>query len=136
MPHCNSHQLYKGVLDGSATGVFNGKIFVRRNAQKTDAIQNNKNLLLSDKADINTKPQLEIDANDVRCTHGATIGQLDAAALFYMQSRGIDVERARNLLTYAFAADALERIRLEPLRTHFETCCCGLLRTRRKIVRE
>ena len=126
MPHCNSHQLYKGVLDGSATGVFNGKIFVRRNAQKTDAIQNNKNLLLSDKADINTKPQLEIDANDVRCTHGATIGQLDAAALFYMQSRGIDVERARNLLTYAFAADALERIRLEPLRTHFENL---LLRT-------
>ncbi len=125
-PNCNSHQLYKGVLDGSATGVFNGKIFVRRNAQKTDAIQNNKNLLLSDKADINTKPQLEIDANDVRCTHGATIGQLDAAALFYMQSRGIDAERARNLLTYAFAADALERIRIEALRAHFENL---LLRT-------
>ena len=126
MPHCNSHQLYKGVLDGSATGVFNGKIFVRRDAQKTDAIQNNKNLLLSDEADINTKPQLEIDANDVRCTHGATIGQLDKAALFYMQSRGVGAERARNLLTYAFAADALERIRIEPLRAHFEKL---LLRT-------
>ncbi len=126
MPNCSSHQLYKGVLDDRATGVFNGKIFVRRNAQKTDAIQNNKNLLLSDKADINTKPQLEIDANDVRCTHGATIGQLDETALFYMQSRGIAIERARNLLTCAFAMDALERIRIEPLRAHFEDL---LLRT-------
>jgi len=120
MPNCNSHQLYKGVLDDSARGVFNGKIFVRRDAQKTDAIQNNKNLLLSDKAEINTKPQLEIDANDVKCTHGATIGQLDKTAAFYMQSRGIGADRARNLLTYAFAADALERIKIEPLKAHFE----------------
>lgn len=120
MPHCNSHQLYKGVLDGHASGVFNGKIFVRRDAQKTDAVQSNKNLLLSDNAEVNTKPQLEIDANDVRCTHGATIGQLDSTAAFYLRSRGISAAHARNILTYAFAADALERIRIDPLKDHFE----------------
>lgn len=120
MPHCNSHQLYKGVLDGHARGVFNGKIFVRPDAQKTDAVQSNKNLLLSDNAEVNTKPQLEIDANDVKCTHGATIGQLDAAAAFYLRSRGIGAAQARNLLTYAFAADALDRIRIAPLKEHFE----------------
>ncbi len=119
MPHCNSHQLYKGVLDDRSRGVFNGKIFVRRDAQKTDAVQSNKNLLLSDAAEVNTKPQLEIDANDVRCTHGATIGQLDAASSFYLRSRGIGAAQARAILTYAFAADALERIRVEPLKKHF-----------------
>lgn len=119
-PHCTSHQLYKGVLDDRARGVFNGKIFVRRDAQKTDAVQNNKNLLLSDSAEVNTKPQLEIDANDVRCTHGATIGQLDATAAFYLRSRGISASDARKILTYAFAADALERIRIPSLREHFE----------------
>ena len=96
MPHCNSHQLYKGVLDGNAKGVFNGKIFVRRDAQKTDAVQSNKNLLLSDEAEVNTKPQLEIDANDVRCTHGATIGQLDATAAFYLRARGISAAQAEH----------------------------------------
>jgi Fe-S cluster assembly protein SufD len=121
MPHCHSHQLYKGVLDENAKGVFNGKIFVRRDAQKTDAVQSNKNLLLSDNAEVNTKPQLEIDANDVRCTHGATIGQLDGTAAFYLRSRGIDAAQARNILTYAFAADALERIQIEPLKNHFES---------------
>ena len=121
MPHCNSHQLYKGVLDDRAKGVFNGKIFVRTDAQKTDAVQSNKNLLLSDQSEVNTKPQLEIDANDVRCTHGATIGQLDSEAAFYLQSRGIGADRARNLLTYAFAADALERIRVAWLKEHFES---------------
>lgn len=121
MPHCNSHQLYKGVLDDRAKGVFNGKIFVRPDAQKTDAVQSNKNLLLSDQSEVNTKPQLEIDANDVRCTHGATIGQLDSEAAFYLQSRGIGAARARNLLTYAFAADALERINFAPLKEHFES---------------
>ena len=121
MPHCNSHQLYKGVLDDRAKGVFNGKIFVRPDAQKTDAVQSNKNLLLSDQSEVNTKPQLEIDANDVRCTHGATIGQLDSEAAFYLQSRGIGANRARNLLTYAFAADALERIKVAPLKEHFES---------------
>ena len=120
MPNCNSHQLYKGVLDGNAKGVFNGKIFVRRDAQKTDAVQSNKNLLLSDQAEVNTKPQLEIDANDVRCTHGATIGQLDETAKFYLRSRGISAAQARNILTYAFAADALARIRVDPLREYFE----------------
>ena len=120
MPHCHSHQLYKGVLDDRSRGVFNGKIFVRKDAQKTDAVQSNKNLLLSDFSEINTKPQLEIDANDVKCTHGATIGQLDNEAAFYLRSRGIDANRAQSILTYAFAADALERIKDEPLKKHFE----------------
>lgn len=120
MPHCHSHQLYKGVLDEHARGVFNGKIFVRRDAQKTDAVQSNKNLLLSDSAEVNTKPQLEIDANDVRCTHGATVGQLDSTAAFYLRSRGIGAAQARNILTYAFAADALERIGIAPVREYFE----------------
>jgi Fe-S cluster assembly protein SufD len=119
-PHCTSHQLYKGVLDGRSTGVFNGKIIVRADAQKTDAIQNNRNLLLSREANVNTKPQLQIDANDVRCTHGATVGQLDKESMFYLQSRGINRKEARNLLTYAFAADILERIKIEPIRDHFE----------------
>ena len=119
-PHCTSHQLYKGVLDGRSVGVFNGKIIVRADAQKTDAIQNNKNLLLSREANVNTKPQLQIDANDVRCTHGATVGQLDAESMFYLRSRGINRKEARNLLTYAFAADILERIQIEPIRDHFE----------------
>ena len=120
MPHCHSHQLYKGVLGDRSRGVFNGKIFVRQDAQKTDAVQSNKNLLLSDDAEVNTKPQLEIDANDVRCTHGATIGQLDADAAFYLRSRGIGEAQARNLLTYAFAADALDRISFGSLRESFQ----------------
>ena len=99
---------------------------MRRDAQKTDAVQNNKNLLLSDQAEVNTKPQLEIDANDVRCTHGATIGQLDATAAFYLRSRGISAAHARSILTYAFAADALDRVRDEAVREHFRS----LLRTR------
>lgn len=119
-PHCNSHQLYKGVLDGRSRGVFNGKIFVREGAMKTDAVQNNKNLLLSNEAEIETKPQLEIFNNDVRCTHGATVGQLDAEAMFYLLARGIGRAQARSLLTYAFAADALARIELEPLKKYFE----------------
>ncbi len=93
---------------------------MRQDAQKTDAIQNNKNLLLSPKAEIDTKPQLEIDANDVRCTHGATIGQLNKDSLFYLRARGIGEAEARNLLVYAFAADLLERITVEPLKAHFE----------------
>jgi len=119
-PLCNSHQLYKGILDDSARGVFNGKIIVRKDAQKTDAIQNNKNLLLSAKAEIDTKPQLEIDADDVRCTHGATIGQLSDESLFYLRSRGIPVDESRGLLIYAFAADLLNRITIDPLKQHFE----------------
>ena len=120
MPHCNSHQLYRGILDGHSTGVFNGKVIVRQDAQKTDAIQSNKNLLLSRNADINTKPQLEIEANDVRCTHGATVGQIDEEAMFYLQSRGINRDDARSLLTYAFAADIIENLNVEPLRKPLE----------------
>lgn len=119
-PHCTSHELYKGIWDGRATGVFNGKIFVRQDAQKTDAKQTNQNLLLSPDAVINTKPQLEIFADDVRCTHGATVGQLDDDALFYLRARGIGKEEARALLTYAFASDILTRIKVEPLRTQLE----------------
>ena len=91
-PNCASHELYKGILDEQSHGVFNGKIFVRKDAQKTDAKQTNKVLLLSDDATINTKPQLEIFADDVKCTHGATVGQLDAAQVFYLQSRGIPLD--------------------------------------------
>ena len=120
-PHCTSHQLYKGVLDGHSRGVFNGKIIVRPDAQKTDAIQSNKNLLLSENANINTKPQLQIDANDVRCTHGATVGQIDEEATFYLRSRGIGHAQARSLLTYAFAADVLEHVNITPIRERFES---------------
>ncbi|HLB01139.1 MAG TPA: Fe-S cluster assembly protein SufD, partial [Bacteroidota bacterium] len=119
-PRCTSHELYKAILEGSSRGVFNGKIFVRRDAQKTDAKQTNKSLLLSDEATIDTKPQLEIFADDVRCTHGATIGQLDEEQIFYLRSRGMGLEDARDLLTNAFASDVLNRIRLEPLREHLQ----------------
>jgi Fe-S cluster assembly protein SufD len=115
-PNCSSHELYKTILDGKAHGVFNGKIFVRKDAQKTDAKQTNKTLLLSDHAHIDTKPQLEIFADDVKCTHGATVGQIDAEALFYLRSRGIDEEMAKDLLAYAFASDVINRIQIEPLR--------------------
>jgi Fe-S cluster assembly protein SufD len=120
MPHCNSHELYKGVLADKSHGVFNGKIFVRKDAQKTDAKQTNKVLLLSDDATINTKPQLEIFADDVKCTHGATIGQLDDTQVFYLRSRGIDGEEARRILTFAFANDLVGRIKLEAIRDEIE----------------
>ncbi len=114
-PHCSSREFYKGVLDGHSTGVFNGKILVRKDAQKTDSKQSNRNLLLSEGATVNTKPQLEIFADDVKCTHGATIGQIDQDALFYMRSRGIGLEEARNLLVVAFAGEIIDRIRFRPL---------------------
>jgi Fe-S cluster assembly protein SufD len=113
-----SNELYKGVLEGNAKGVFNGKIFVRPNAQKTNAFQSNRNILLSDKATVNTKPQLEIWADDVKCSHGCTTGQLDEEALFYLQSRGIDKNTARAMMLYAFAAEVLETIPNENLK-HF-----------------
>jgi Fe-S cluster assembly protein SufD len=119
-PNCTSHELYKCILDGQAHGVFNGKIFVRQDAQKTDAKQTNQTLLLSDDATINTKPQLEIFADDVKCTHGATVGQLDDEAVFYLRSRGIDIDAARNLLTFAFANDIIGRIQIEPVRHRLE----------------
>jgi Fe-S cluster assembly protein SufD len=119
-PHCASHELYKGILDDKAHGVFNGKIFVRQDAQKTDAKQTNQTLLLSDDATINTKPQLEIYADDVKCTHGATVGQLDAEALFYLRSRGLAEAEARALLLFAFANDIIDRIKAAPLRVQLE----------------
>ncbi len=124
--HCNSHELYKGVLGDKAHGVFNGKIFVRKDAQKTDAKQTNKVLLLSDEATINTKPQLEIFADDVKCTHGATIGQLDENQIFYLRSRGIGLEEGKRLLTFAFANDVVGRIKLEAIRDEMEAILVGV----------
>jgi Fe-S cluster assembly protein SufD len=119
-PHGASRELYKGILDGKASAVFNGRIIVRKDAQKTDSKQTNKNLVLSDEAVINTKPELQILADDVRCTHGATIGQLDDEAMFYLQSRGIGKRQARSLLTYAFAQDIVDRIKVQSLRDSLE----------------
>jgi Fe-S cluster assembly protein SufD len=115
-PHANSREVYKGVLDGKSAAVFHGRIIVRQDAQKTDAKQSNRNLLLSDEATINTKPQLEIYADDVKCTHGATIGQIDDEAVFYLRSRGIGREEARSMLTYAFANEIINQIKYEPVR--------------------
>jgi len=119
-PNCPSHELYKGILDGRSHGVFNGKVYVHPEAQKTDGKQSNNNLLLSDSARVDTKPQLEIFADDVKCTHGATVGRLDETALFYMRSRGVGPAEAKRLLTYAFAADVIEKIELESLREALE----------------
>jgi len=119
-PHCSSREVYKGILDGESSAVFNGKIIVRKDAQKTDSKQSNKNLLLSEKAIIDTKPALEIYADDVKCTHGATIGQIAPEAVFYLRSRGIGRQEARDLLTYAFANDVLGRIKDETLRERLQ----------------
>jgi Fe-S cluster assembly protein SufD len=119
-PHGRSAQLYKGILDGKSRGVFNGKIVVHTTASHTDARQVNKNLLLSEDTIIDSKPQLEIFNNDVKCTHGTTIGQHDQNALFYLSSRGIDPAAARSLLTYAFASELLGRIKVGPVRTRLE----------------
>jgi Fe-S cluster assembly protein SufD len=119
-PHCASHELYKGVLDGKSRAVFNGLIHVHKGAQKTDAKQSNRNLLLSRDAIANSNPQLEIYADDVKCTHGSTVGQLDEDAVFYLRSRGIGAEAARSLLTYAFASDIVERIKVVPVRRDLE----------------
>jgi Fe-S cluster assembly protein SufD len=115
-PNCNSHEFYHGILDGKSQGVFNGKIFVRPDAQKTDAKQTNRNLLLSDEAGINTKPQLEIFADDVKCTHGATVGQLEEEHIFYLRARGIGLENARRMLVHAFASDIVNRISIDEIR--------------------
>ncbi|HEY3383672.1 MAG TPA: Fe-S cluster assembly protein SufD [Vicinamibacterales bacterium] len=120
MPHGGSHELYKGILAGQARAVFNGRIRVRPDAQKTDAKQTNKTLLLSDDAQINTKPQLEILANDVKCTHGATVGQLSEDAMFYLRARGIGADEARGLLIRAFAIDVVNRMSLEPVRAELD----------------
>jgi Fe-S cluster assembly protein SufD len=119
-PHCESRQVYKGILDGRSHGVFHGRIIVHKDAQKTDAKQTNMNLLLSEDAQIDTKPQLEIYADDVKCTHGATVGQIDEEAIFYLRSRGLSEASARALLLYAFAGDMLQRMKSEPVRRHLE----------------
>jgi Fe-S cluster assembly protein SufD len=119
-PHSASHELYKSILDGKTHGVFNGKIFVHQDAQKTDAKQTNKTLLLSEDAVMNSKPQLEIYADDVKCTHGATIGQLDEEAIFYLRSRGLGRQEARRLLTFAFANDIISRLQVKPIRSWLE----------------
>jgi Fe-S cluster assembly protein SufD len=119
-PHCSSHQFYNGILGGKSHGVFHGRIIVQKDAQKTDAKQTNRNLLLTDDAQIDTKPQLEIYADDVKCTHGATIGQIDEKALYYLRSRGIDEASARELLLFAFAGECTGRIRSAPIREHVE----------------
>lgn len=115
-PHCESHEYFNGILDDRSRGVFHGRIYVHRAAQKTDAKQTNKNLLLSDDARVNTKPQLEIYADDVKCTHGATIGQMDTDAIFYLRSRGLELETARRLLMHAFAGEIIERVQHPALR--------------------
>jgi Fe-S cluster assembly protein SufD len=124
-PHCGSRQFYNGILADHAHGVFHGRIIVRKDAQKTDAKQTNRNLLLSDTAQIDTKPQLEIYADDVKCTHGATIGQIEEDALFYLRSRGIDEASARNLLLMAFANECVDRMKEGPARTHVESLIHG-----------
>jgi Fe-S cluster assembly protein SufD len=128
-PHCNSHQLYKGILDGNGRAVFNGKIFVREGAQKTDAIQTNKNLLLSEKARVDTKPQLEIYADDVKCAHGAAVGQIDPEELFYLEARGIGPELGRNLLTYGFAEEVIAKIKIESIRSELDEAVLRQLHT-------
>lgn len=115
-PHCTSRQLYNGVLDDRSHGVFNGRIVVQPGAIGTDATQTNKNLILSDRAESDTRPRLEILADDVKCAHGATVGQLDEDAVYYLRTRGIPEQSARALLTYAFANEMVERIEVEPLR--------------------
>ncbi len=123
--NCTSHQLYKGVLDGRGHGVFNGHIMVRPGADGTDANQKNKNLILSDRAEVDTRPRLEIYTDDVKCTHGAAVGQLDDEALLYLRARGIPLEAARGLLIYAFVQEMVDRIELEPLRAQLETLVAG-----------
>ncbi len=126
IPHAESNELYKGILDGNSRGVFNGKIFVRQDAQKTNAFQQNNNILLSPDATVNTKPQLEIWADDVKCSHGCTTGQLDEEALFYLQARGIGKKQAKGLLLFAIAGEVLEHIKDDA----FKTYCTKLVQDR------
>jgi Fe-S cluster assembly protein SufD len=119
-PHCNSHEHYKGILDDKSRGVFNGKVIVRQDAQKTNAFQQNNNILLSNEALVNTKPQLEIFADDVKCSHGATIGQMDDDAKFYLKSRGIGEEASKGILLHAFASDVIISVKIESVRNYIE----------------
>lgn len=130
VPHCTSHQLYKGILDGKSRAVFNGKVFVHKGAQKTDAMQTNKNLLLSNDARVDTKPQLEIFADDVKCAHGATVGQLEEEELFYLASRGLHPDIARNLLTYGFAEEVINKIKIESIKAQLDEAVLNRLHAR------
>ncbi|MDT4955324.1 MAG: Fe-S cluster assembly protein SufD [Acidobacteriota bacterium] len=132
-PHCTSHQLYKGILDGKSRAVFNGKVFVRPGAQQTDAMQTNKNLLLSDEARVDTKPQLEIFADDVKCAHGATVGQLEEEELFYLASRGMHRDLARNLLTYGFAEEVIDKIKVESIKAQLDKAVLNRLQARLEV---
>jgi Fe-S cluster assembly protein SufD len=129
-PNCTSHQLYKGILDGKSRAVFNGKVFVRHNAQKTDAMQTNKNLLLSNEARVDTKPQLEILADDVKCAHGAAVGQIDEEELFYLETRGLHPDLGRNLLTYGFAEEVIAKIKLDSIRNELDEAVLHRLNAR------
>jgi Fe-S cluster assembly protein SufD len=129
-PHCTSHQLYKGILDGKSRAVFNGKVFVREGAQQTDAMQTNRNLLLSNEARVDTKPQLEIFADDVKCAHGATVGQLEEEQLFYLASRGMHTDIARNLLTYGFAEEVIDKIRIGSIKAQLDEAVLNRLHAR------
>lgn len=120
-PNCNSNEVYKGILDNQSVGVFNGKVFVRPDAQKTNAYQQNNNILLTDDAVINSKPELEIYANDVKCSHGSTTGQLDEEAIFYLQARGVGRKSAVNMMITAFAKDALDKVSIEALKNYVDT---------------
>ena len=119
-PYCNSHEHYKGIMDGKSRGVFNGKVIVRKDAQKTNAFQENNNIILSNDALVNTKPQLEIFADDVKCSHGATIGQLDEDAKFYLKSRGIGEEASNVILLQAFASDVIKSIKIESVKDYLQ----------------
>jgi Fe-S cluster assembly protein SufD len=132
-PHCTSRQLYKGILDGKSRAVFNGKIFVRHDAQKTDAMQTNKNLLLSNEARVDTKPQLEILADDVKCAHGAAVGQIDEDELFYLETRGIHHDLARNLLTYGFAEEVIGKIKIDSIRAQLDEAVLNRLNARLEV---
>jgi Fe-S cluster assembly protein SufD len=129
-PHCTSRQLYKGILDGKSRAVFNGKIYVRPGAQKTDAMQINKNLLLSNEARVDTKPQLEIFADDVKCAHGAAVGQIDEDELFYLTTRGLHPDLAKNLLTYGFAEEVIGKIKIDSIRNQLDEAVLNRLNAR------
>ena len=132
-PHCDSHEYFNGILDDQSRGVFHGRILVQPGAQKTDAKQTNKNLLLSDDATANTKPQLEIYADDVKCTHGATIGEMDDDAIFYLQTRGLDPSTARRMLLHGFAGEIVERIRHDAVREELNALVLGRLEAVHKL---
>jgi Fe-S cluster assembly protein SufD len=127
-PHCVSNELFKGVLNNKSHAVFNGKVYVRPDAQKTNAYQSNKNILLSKEATVDTKPQLEIFADDVKCSHGATVGQIDEDSLFYLRTRGISEEMARSMLIKAFASDVFEDIKIEQVHEHINNLISNKLK--------